>query len=145
MDIKSGDDFDLLADSNKCWASMIRDGPLLMIGPPSCLIFSRLQELNKHMHQDSKTWLAKSQERTQQAKRYAKIRVNIYNHLRSEGPYLVHEHPWVSTSWNSDCIAILEAQYDVRKVLSHMCQFGMTSRTGGVGSEVGPALEPTGS
>ena len=36
------------------------------------------------------------------------------------------------------------AQDDVRRVQTHMCQFGMMSRIGGVGSELGPVLKPTG-
>ena len=46
--------------------------------------------------------------------------------------------------WKLDCISKLEGYEDVRKVLTHMCQFGMTSRTEGQGSELGPVLKPTG-
>ena len=38
MDIKSGYDFDKLADRTKCWDSIIRDEPLLVIGSPPSLI-----------------------------------------------------------------------------------------------------------
>ena len=33
---------------------------------------------------------------------------------------------------------------DVQRVQTHMCQFGMVSRIGGVGSEPGLVLKPTG-
>ena len=56
----------------------------------------------------------------------------------------MHELPWLATSWGLECIAKLEALDDVRKVLTHMCQFGMKSRTEGQGSELGPVLKPTG-
>ena len=69
----------------------------------------------------------------QQAKRYVKFCFDLYNYQISEGRYFVHEHPWLVTRWTMECIAALEARSDVRKVLAHMCQFGMTSRTGGVG------------
>jgi hypothetical protein len=59
MDIKSGDDFDKLADRTKCWDSIIRDEPLLVIGSPPCTMFSRLQELNKFMYRNSDVWLQK--------------------------------------------------------------------------------------
>jgi hypothetical protein len=36
------------------------------------------------------------------------------------------------------------AQDDARRVHTYMCQFGMMSRIGGVGSELGPVLKPTG-
>ena len=38
----------------------------------------------------------------------------------------------------------LEAREDVEKIQTDMCQFGMVSRTGGVGSALGPVLKPTG-
>ena len=68
MDIKSGYDFDLAAGRAKCWENIKRDKPTLVIGSPPCTRFSGSQELNKHMYQDSKTWLAKFQECMQQAK-----------------------------------------------------------------------------
>ena len=37
-----------------------------------------------------------------------------------------------------------EGYPDVRKVLTHMCKFGMVSITGKVGSALGPVLKPTG-
>ena len=52
MDIKSGYDFDTLADRKRCWESIIRDEPLLVIGSPPCTMFSRLQELNKYMYRN---------------------------------------------------------------------------------------------
>ena len=117
---------------------------MLVIGSPPCTLFSRLQELNKHMYKDSREWMAKFQERMQQAKRYVKFCVDIYNYQRSQGRFFLHEHPWLATSWSLDCIEKLMAQGDVRRVQTHMCQFGMMSRIGGVGSELGPVLKPTG-
>ena len=62
MDIKSGYDFDLAIDRARCWETIKRDKPLLVIGSPPCTLFSRLQELNKFMYKDSKEWMAKFQE-----------------------------------------------------------------------------------
>ena len=97
------------------------------------MLFSRLRELNKHMYKDSREWMAKFQDRMQQAKRYGKFCVDIYNHQRSQGRFFLHEHPWLATSWGLDCVEKLMAQDDVRRVQTHMCQFGMMSRIGGVG------------
>ena len=77
MDIKSGYDFDLLADRQRCWESIMRDEPLLVIGSPPCTVFSRLQELNKHIYQDSKKWLEQFQIRMEQAKRYVRFCTRI--------------------------------------------------------------------
>ena len=50
----------------------------------------------------------------------------------------------MATSEKLECITKLESYEDVRKVKTHMCQFGMVSKTGCVGSEPGPVLKPTG-
>ena len=84
------------------------------------------------------------QERMQQARRYVKFCASNYEFQRSKGRYFIHEHPWLATSWELDCISKLEGYDDVRKVLTHMCQFGMTSRTEGQVSALGPVLKPTG-
>ena len=85
MDIKNGYDFDKAEDRDRCWEVIKRDKPLLVIGSPPCTLFSRLQELNKHMYRDSATWLAKFHERMQQARRYVKFCVDVYNYQRAEG------------------------------------------------------------
>ena len=144
MDIKSGFDFDKSSDRAKCWEAVKRDKPTLVIGSPPCTLFSRLQELNKYMYRTDRIWMAKYEELLLQAKRYVKFCTEIYEYQRANGPYFLHEHPWLATSWGLDCVARLEAYSDVRKVQTHMCQFGMVSRTGGVGSALGPVLKPTG-
>ena len=50
----------------------------------------------------------------------------------------------MASSWKFECNTKLEDCEDVRKVKTHMCQFGMVSRIGGVGTETGPVLKPTG-
>ena len=144
MDIKNGYDFDLAADRAKCWAAIEREKPTLVIGSPPCTLFSRLQELNKHMYKVSREWMVNFQDRMQQAKRYVKFCVDICNYQRSRGRFFLHEHPWLATSRGLDCVEKLMAQDDVRRVQTHMCKFGILSRIGGVGSELGPVLKPTG-
>ena len=88
--------------------------------------------------------MAKFNSCMEQAKRYVRFCIKIYNHQRESGRYFLHEHPWLATSWNLDCILKLESHPDVRKVQTHMCQFGMVARSGGVGSALGLVLKPTG-
>ena len=144
MDIKTGYDFDSKKDRDGIWESIMRDEPSLVIGSPPCTLCSRLQELNKYMYRDDRLWLLKVQERMSQAKRYVEFCAKIYNYQVENGRYFVHEHPWLAASWGLECIAKLERREDVVKVLTHMCQFGMTAPVGGKGSEVGPVLKPTG-
>ena len=96
------------------------------------------------MYRDNGVWMAKPQNRMQQAKRYVKVCTSIYEYQRSKGRCFLHEHPWLATSWSLERITKLEALDDVGKVLTHMCHFGMKSQTEGQGSELGPVLKPTG-
>ena len=91
MDIKSGYNFDLFADRNKCWESIIRDEPLLVTGSPPCTMFSRIQELNKHMYRDDDVWMQKFQLGMEQAKRYIRCCIQVYEHQRKYGRFFLHE------------------------------------------------------
>ena len=86
----------------------------------------------------------KFQQKIQQAKRYIKVCVDIYEYQRKKGRFFLHEHTWMASSWQLDCIRRIEGYDDVRKVMTHMCQFGMRSRIPGVGSELGLVKKPTG-
>ena len=144
MDIKNGFDFDLSSDRNKAWESILRDKPMLVIGSPPCTFFSRLQELNKHMYKNDAMWMAKFNENMEQAKRYVRFCIKIYNHQRACGRYFLHEHPWMATSWGLPEMTKLIDQSDVERVRTDMCQFGMMSRTAGIGSPLGQVLKPMG-
>jgi hypothetical protein len=144
MDIKGGYDFDTAVDRKRCWDAIIRDEPTLVIGSPPCTMFSRLQELNKYMYRNDKLWMEKFQLGMEQAKRYVRFCTQVYEHQRKHGRFFVHEHPWLATSWSMPEIEKLLKYDDVQRVQTHMCQFGMVSRIGGVGSELGPVLKPTG-
>ena len=144
MDLKNGYNFDLTADRKKAWESIIRDEPTLVIGSPPCTFFSRLQELNKHMYKDNEAWMAKFNENIEQAKRYVRFCIKIYEHQKLKGRYFLHEHPWLATSWFMPEMDRLANEEGVQRVRTDMCQFGMMSRTSGVGSVLGHVLKPTG-
>ena len=88
--------------------------------------------------------MEKLQDRMQQVKRYVRFCAAIYENQREHGRYFLHGHPWLATSWQMDVMTRLEGYPDVRKVQTHMCQFGMVSRTGKVASALEPVLKPTG-
>lgn len=96
------------------------------------------------MYKDNKIWMLKFQDRMNQAKRHVEFCAEVYKHQRGAGKYFLREHPWLATSWKLNCIARLERCEDVTKVMCHMCQFGMKSRTARKGSALGLALRPKG-
>ena len=143
MDIKNGYDFDKVADRNRCWATIIREEPKLVIGSPPCTMFSKLQELNIYMYRNDRDWMERFQVNMEQGKRYVKFCTEVYEYQRKMGRYFLHEHPWLASSWQMKCIDDLLNHDDVMKVRTDMCQFGMVTRTGGIGSEMGAVLKPT--
>ena len=96
------------------------------------------------MYRGNEEWMQKLQLNVEQAKRYARLRIIMYDYRKEHGRYLLHEHPWLAASWCMPEMQKLEAAEGVTKVRTDMCQFGMSSRRGGVGSETGPVLKPTG-
>ena len=144
MHIKNGFDFDLASDRKRAWEHVVNDEPKLVIGSPPCTYFSRLQELNKYMYKDSKAWMDKFEANLERAKRHVRFCIKIYKYQKDHGRYFLHEHPWLATSWTLPEMTKLEAETDVQRVRTDMCQFGMTSRVGGVGTALGPVLKPTG-
>ena len=86
--------------------------------------------------------MARFENHFEQAKIYVRFRTKIYKHQREAGRYFLHEQPLVATSlFLSEIAGILKSD-DVDEVCTDMCQFGMTSRTGGVGSALGHVLKP---
>ena len=96
------------------------------------------------MYRNDASWMARFQDNFEQAKRYVRFCTKIYKHQREQGRYFLHEHPWLATSWFLPEVAEIMEFEDVQRVRTDMCQFGMTSRTGGVGSALGQVLKPTG-
>ena len=144
MDLKNGCNFYLEADRQKAGDSIANDKPKLGIGSPPCTLFLRPQELNKHMHRNNAAWIAQIEENIAQAKRYVRFCIKIYNHQRESGRYFLREHPWPATSWFLPEMTKLREEKDVQKIRTDMCQFGMMSRTAGVGSPLGHVLKATG-
>ena len=130
MDIKSGYDFDNKKDRDRCWEAIERDKPTMVIGSPPCTLLSKLQELNKFMYTDKRMWMLKFQERMEQAKRYVEFCAKVYQYQIDNNRYVLHEHPYLATSWGLGCIEKLMAREDVTRTLTQMWQFGMTSNVG---------------
>ena len=87
--------------------------------------------------------MLKFNETLEQAKGYVDFCAKIYQ-LQIDNRRYLHEHPYLATSWGLGCVGKLMAREDVTRVLSHVCQFGMTSHIGGRGSGIGPVLKPPG-
>ena len=96
------------------------------------------------MYKDNRMWMLKFQERMEQVKRYVEFCAKVYQYQIDNKSDFLHEHPYLATSWGLDCIEKLMAREDVTRMLTHKCQFGITSNVGGKVSALGPVLKPTG-
>ena len=68
----------------------------------------------------------------------------IHTNINEKPGVILHEHPWLAASWFLPEIEEIQSYDDVQRVRTDMCQSGMTSRQGGIGSALGPVLKPTG-
>ena len=91
MIIWSGYDFDKAEDRRRCWEAVIKDERMLVIGPPPCTMFSRLQELNKFVYKNNGEWMQRFEELLGQAKRYVRFCAAIYEHQRAHRQYFLHD------------------------------------------------------
>ena len=144
MDLMTGYDFDLLDDRNRAMRKLLVEKPNLLIGSPPCTYMSVLQELNKWLNRNSQEWLDKFELNRQKAVRHIEFCCRLYKLQMAAGRYFLHEHPWTARSWELEAMKSLLSDPRVKRAKTHMCQFGMTSRRGGVGSEQGPVKKPTG-
>ena len=82
------------------------------------------------MYRNDAAWMARCQDHFEQAQRYVRFCAKIYKHQREAGRNLLHEHPWLATSWFLPEVAEIINFDDVQRVRTDMCQLGMTSRKG---------------
>ena len=45
--------------------------------------------------------------------------------LNYKGNYFPHEHPWGASSWKEECVAEVEKLPRTKRVVGHVCAFGM--------------------
>jgi hypothetical protein len=66
--------------------------------------------------------------------------IEVYEHQIRHGRHFIHEHPASATSWSYPRMARLREKKGVGEVVGHLCQYGLTTRSGGGRA---PALKPT--
>ena len=102
----AGDSFDLrdgydLADE-KTQALVIdrvrRTEPTIVIGSPPCTLFSRLQQLNLHVH--GPEWAVKFEVEKKKAAAHIVFCLKVLQLQRARGAYFLFEHPESADSWN---------------------------------------------
>ena len=144
MDLQNGRDFDLLEHRNRAVKQLLTEKPKLPMGSPPCTYLSIPQELNKWLHKDSQEWMDRFEVNRLRAIRHIACCCKLFENYIRAGNYCLHEHPWTARSWELEAMKDILADPRVKKAKTHMCQFGMTSRQGVVGSEDGPVKKPAG-
>ena len=107
LDLTNGWNFAEPEARERAWKLIKQSKPYVVIGSPPCTMFSRLQELNCHMHREDPNWLQEFEWLKARAVKHIECCVEIYEYQLQHGRHFIHEHPWTAKSWNLDCVQTL--------------------------------------
>jgi hypothetical protein len=103
-------------------------------------MFSRLQQLNLHVHGDS--WKATFEKEKQKAVKHIVFCLKLFQLQRTRGAYFLFEHPESADSWQIPELVEFARLEGVMTQVADQCMYGLVSPTGN-GKEVLPAKKPT--
>ena len=129
-------DFDVPAQRAKCARHVMEQKPSFLIGSPMCTAFSVLQGLNKWRMKPEK-WEAL----WEKGVRHMRFAIKLYKLQAENGRFFIHEHPNSASSWKLPEMVELMECLDIKKVVGHMCRYGMHSKDE---QGIGMVKKPTG-
>jgi hypothetical protein len=141
FDLRMGRDgkrwnFLLATDRARARQLISKEKPFVVIGSPPCTDFSSWNtRLNhKRMSKDE------VRRRKVEAETLLEFAIEVYEHQIRHGRHFIHEHPASATSWSYPRMARLREKKGVGEVVGHLCQYGLTTRSG---EKQVPAMKPT--
>ena len=143
LDLTNGRDFSKQEDRARAWRLIRISKPYIVIGSPPCTMFSRLQELNKHVHGDNPVWQRTFRHELEAATQHINFCMSIYKYQLNSGRHFLHGHPLGATSWGIESVRELLDDRRVTVVESYLCRFGMESHWESRNGEKGPVKKPT--
>jgi hypothetical protein len=135
---KDGKSWDFLkaADRAKARKLISQEKPYIVIGSPPCTGFCSFNERLNYKRMSG----AEEQRRKTEANVLLDFALEVYEHQLRYGRHFLHEHPASATSWAVPRMTELRKRKGVSEVVGHLCQYGLTTRSG---SGQAPALKPT--
>jgi hypothetical protein len=113
-----------------------KEKPFIVIGSPPCTDFSTWNTRLNHKNMSA----VEVRRRKVEANLLLDFALEVYEHQLRHGRHFLHEHPAAATSWAMPRMAALRKRKGVGEVISHLCQFGLKTRSEG---GVAPAMKPT--
>ena len=138
MDIRTGYDFNKRDDRNRAYRTLIEEDPEVLIACPPCTLFSSIQGINVSKH--GPQWEEDFLRRRKDAEAHLEFAAKMCLLQHRRGKHFVFEHPASATSWSMKSLVELKQKTRACTVLSHQCQFGVTTVVDG---ERGLVKKPT--
>ena len=117
-----------------------RTNPTVVIGSPPCTLFSRLQQLNLHVH--GPEWAAKFEVEKKKAAAHIVFCLKVFQLQRARGAYFLFEHPESADSWNLPELVELMQLDGVMTQVADQCMYGLRTHSDVKGESL-PAKKPT--
>jgi hypothetical protein len=141
FDLRMGRDgkrwnFLLAADRARARQLISKEKPFVVIGSPPCTDFSAWNTRLNHKRMSE----SEVRRRKVEAETLLEFAIEVYEHQMRHGRHFIHEHPASATSWSYPRMARLREKKGVGEVVGHLCQYGLTTRSGG---SQAPAMKPT--
>lgn len=102
---------------------VLEDKPLLLIGSPTCTVFSTMNFINH-----SRMSTEEVEARYAYARRHLEFSTRLYKMQMDAGRYFLHGHRHAAISWQEDCIRRILGKHGVVKVVGDQCMYGFISR-----------------
>jgi hypothetical protein len=128
--------FLLAADRARARQLISKEKPFVVIGSPPCTDFSAWNTRLNHKRMSE----GEVRRRKVEAETLLEFAIEVYEHQMRHGRHFIHEHPASATSWSYPRMARLREKKGVGEVVGHLCQYGLTTKSGGGQA---PAMKPT--
>ena len=115
--------FTKLEMRNRAVRKLMSDKPILLIGSPTCIVYSVMNNVNHARVPDEVV-----RQRSREARVHLEFCAKFYHLQREAGRYLLHEHLESASSWQEDCINDMLSRNGVLKVTVDQCRYGLKSR-----------------
>jgi hypothetical protein len=116
-------DFLKADDRARCRKRIAEEQPFIVIGSPPCTMFSSLMISNRKFMAP-----ADGKRRLAEAHVLLDFPIDIYFMQLAAGRHFLHEHPQGARSWTTAKMSKLMSDPRVGSTVTHMCQFGMTTK-----------------
>ena len=126
FDIKTGYDFRVPADRNRCFRKIVQEDPELLVVCPPCGPFSCLQNLNY-----AKMDFSRAMALLGEGIKHLEFAMKLFEWQVRRGKWAIFEHPSTSKAWDEECVERVLKISGVERVRADQCQYGLQVSSSG--------------